>query len=142
MSRQLNITSPLRWYERINVLNLLSLKNSFKRWCTPSFRPLKITNKEAHSRNEGTHSFQRRHKMFKIWSQPVLKNAKEENQLLWAHPTRIPHFLAEKVHCHAAAHTRPSSQSSRESAGLLQIRLFGHPYCYMSPNFVVCRQQV
>ena len=39
MSKQANITSQLTCSEQINVLNLLSLKNSHKRWCTPSFRP-------------------------------------------------------------------------------------------------------
>ena len=57
-------------------------KTQSKRWCMPSFRPSEKHNKEAHSRNEGTPSFQRKHNMFRICSHHVLKNAKEENQLL------------------------------------------------------------
>ena len=47
---------------------------SFKRWCTPSFRPSELY-------TQGTPSFRRKHKIFKICSHPVLKHAKEKNQL-------------------------------------------------------------
>ena len=41
---------------------------SFKRWCTPSFRPSELyaKNKEAHKRKEETPQIRRKHAMFKV----------------------------------------------------------------------------
>ena len=68
----------------------------------------KTHDNEAHSRNGGTPSFQRKQKMSKICSYPVLKNANEENNSeLTQHASTVRWQLNA---------TRPSTQSSRKSA--------------------------
>ena len=106
MLKQFSIFSLLTWQERINALRLLSLKNSFKRWCTSSFRPSDFLKKKAHKRNEGTPSFRRRH-----WS-PGLEERSLYRALIL--PALVRKTLNKILVSHSSDHPRRTNCDDRK----------------------------
>ena len=116
------------------MLNLVNLKNHSKGGVRLPF---------DHSRNEGTPSFQRRHNMSKISSQPALKNVKEVNPTTLSSPNTHPsiHGREGALPCGSSMQLArapnpperaPLDQSRPMTSMARQCLLC--PYCSSSPN--------